>query len=177
MLVQAATRGNGEEGEAILPRSEPSAPSPWPSPFRAGWRYTGRPLCPFRCWRNTTRLRRRPLKNARNGAAGALRALDPAVTASRHLSACFYDVGYIEGRSFANQGENDGFLGGKPLSRIPVGGIRPDIQAALAAVEQVEEERGALDYLIDGAVIKIWDFPTRQALGYTDKFPRWGGGL
>ena len=45
------------------------------------------------------------LKNPRNAAAGALRNLDPAVTAARRLDARFYDVGYIEGKEFKTQKE------------------------------------------------------------------------
>ena len=173
VLVQAATRGNGEEGEAILPQVRTIRSIPLAIPFQGRMEVHGEAFMPLSVLEEYNKTAPEPLKNARNGAAGALRALDPAVTASRHLSACFYDVGYIEGRSFANQGEMMDFLGENrfPVSQWEV--FAPDIQAALAAVEQVEEERGALDYLIDGAVIKIWDFPTRQALGYTDKFPRW----
>ncbi len=114
-----------------------------------------------------------PLKNPRNAAAGALRNLDPNVTASRRLDACFYDVGYIEGRGFADQHEMLAFL---RENRFPVSGCEIDarsLEAAVAAVRQVEQSRGDLDYMIDGAVIKIADYATRDALGYTDKFPRW----
>lgn len=40
-------------------------------------------------------------------------------------------------------------------------------------LEAIQENRGQLDYLIDGAVIKLTDMRTRDVLGYTDKFPRW----
>ena len=56
------------------------------------------------------RTAKEPLKNPRNAAAGALRNLDPAVTAARRLDACFYDVGYIEGREFATQQEMMAFI-------------------------------------------------------------------
>ena len=114
-----------------------------------------------------------PLKNPRNAAAGALRNLDPKVTASRNLSACFYDVGYIEGRAFKTQHEMLDFL---RENRFPVSDCEIDAKSladAIAAVHKVEESRGSLDYDIDGAVIKIDDYATRDALGYTDKFPRW----
>ena len=52
-------------------------------------------------------------------------------------------------------------------------GILPRWNAAVETVHRIEETRGELDYMIDGAVIKITDFATREALGYTDKFPRW----
>ena len=113
-----------------------------------------------------------PLKNPRNAAAGALRNLDPAVTAARKLSACFYDVGYIEGKRFADQREMLDFL---RENRFPVSGCEvyaDTLNAAIDAVHAVEASRSELDYMIDGAVIKITDFATRDALGYTDKFPR-----
>ena len=43
----------------------------------------------------------------------------------------------------------------------------------MKAVEEAEKTRDTLDFLIDGLVIKVWDSETREALGYTDKFPRW----
>jgi DNA ligase (NAD+) len=114
-----------------------------------------------------------PLKSPRNAAAGALRNLDPAVTASRKLDARFYDVGYIEGRAFKDQAEMLGFL---RENRFPVSDcevIADSVDSAIEAVEGIEASRGELDYLIDGAVIRITDFQTREALGFTDKFPRW----
>jgi DNA ligase (NAD+) len=47
------------------------------------------------------------------------------------------------------------------------------IDEAIRALEDIEASRGELDYMIDGAVIKITDFATRDSLGFTDKFPRW----
>lgn len=46
-----------------------------------------------------------PLKNARNAAAGALRNLDPSVTAKRKLDAYFYNIGYIEGKELQNHSQ------------------------------------------------------------------------
>jgi len=48
-----------------------------------------------------------------------------------------------------------------------------DLEGIYAAIDAVESEKGDLDYMIDGAVIKITDFATRDVLGYTEKFPRW----
>ncbi len=114
-----------------------------------------------------------PLKSPRNAAAGALRNLDPAVTATRRLDARFYNVGYIEGRSFRDQAEMLAFL---RENRFPVSDCErytATIDEAFGAIEEIESTRSELDYLIDGAVVKITDFATRAALGATDKFPRW----
>ena len=51
-----------------------------------------------------------PLKNARNGVAGAIRNLDPKVTAKRNLDIIFYNVNYIEGKTLNSQQENIDFL-------------------------------------------------------------------
>ena len=69
-----------------------------------------------------------PLKNARNAAAGALRNLDPKVTASRNLDALFYQVGYIEGRSFDTQTEMLDFLRENGLPVSPFTGYASTIE-------------------------------------------------
>ena len=172
-LVQAATRGNGEVGEAILPQAMTIRTIPLTIPF------TGRMEVQGECIMRLSQLERynetaeEPLKNARNAAAGALRNLDPAVTASRHLDALFYQVGYIEGRSFATQGEMLDFLRENGLPVSPFAGRAATIGDALALVHRIEEQRDALDFLIDGATIKLTDMRTREVLGNTDKFPRW----
>ena len=53
--------------------------------------------------------------------------------------------------------------------------VRPaqTIEEALEAVHEIEQKRETLDFLIDGATIKITDMRTREVLGTTDKFPRW----
>lgn len=114
-----------------------------------------------------------PLKNARNAAAGALRNLDPKVTASRNLDALFYQIGYIEGKSFENQFEMFAFLkeNGFPVSDFA--SEAESIDEALKLVHQIEQKRDSLDFLIDGATVKLTDMRTREVLGNTDKFPRW----
>ena len=172
-LVQAATRGNGVTGEAILPQVLTIRSIPLSIPFEGRMEVHGEAFMRLSVLEKYNETAKEPLKNPRNAAAGALRNLDPAVTASRRLDACFYDVGYIEGRAFADQKEMLDFLA---ENRFPVSGreIYADtLEGAIEAVHAVEESRSELDYMIDGAVIKITDFTVREALGYTDKFPRW----
>ena len=172
-LVGAATRGNGIVGEEILPQVMTIRSIPLSIPFTGRMEVHGEGFMRISVLEKYNETAKEPLKNPRNAAAGALRNLDPNVTASRRLDACFYDVGYIEGRSFASQHEMLDFL---RENRFPVSDCEIDadsLEGAIAAVRQVEESRGGLDYDIDGAVIKIDDYATREALGYTDKFPRW----
>ena len=172
-LVQAATRGNGVTGEAILPQTMTIRTIPLKIPFTGRMEVHGEAFMKLSVLDQYNKTAKEPLKNPRNAAAGALRNLDPNVTASRRLDACFYDVGYIEGRTFTDQADMIAFL---RENRFPVSDCEiycDDLEGAIRAVHQVEQSRPDLDYMIDGAVIKITDFAVREALGYTDKFPRW----
>lgn len=172
-LIQAATRGNGEVGEAILPQAMTIRTIPLTIPFTGRMEVQGEGIMRLSELKKYNETSAEPLKNARNAAAGALRNLDPQVTASRHLDAFFYQIGYIEGRSFETQQDMLDFMKANGLNISPF--VRPaqTIEEALKAVHQIEKERETLDFLIDGATIKITDMRTREVLGTTDKFPRW----
>ena len=172
-LIQAATRGNGEVGEAILPQAMTIRTIPLTIPFTGRMEVQGEGIMRLSELKKYNETSAEPLKNARNAAAGALRNLDPQVTASRHLDAFFYQIGYIEGRSFETQQDMLDFMKANGLNISP--SVRPaqTIEEALEAVHQIEKERETLDFLIDGATIKITDMRTREVLGTTDKFPRW----
>lgn len=172
-LVQAATRGNGEVGEAILPQTMTIRTIPLTIPFTGRMEVQGEGIMRLSELKKYNETAAEPLKNARNAAAGALRNLDPQVTASRHLDAFFYQIGYIEGRSFETQQDMLAFMKENGLNISPF--VRPaqTIEEALEAVHEIEQKRETLDFLIDGATIKITDMRTREVLGTTDKFPRW----
>ena len=172
-LIQAATRGNGEVGEAILPQAMTIRTIPLTIPFTGRMEVQGEGIMRLSELKKYNETSAEPLKNARNAAAGALRNLDPQVTASRHLDAFFYQIGYIEGRSFETQQDMLDFMKTNGLNISPF--VRPaqTIEEALEAVHQIEKDRETLDFLIDGATIKITDMRTREVLGTTDKFPRW----
>ena len=172
-LVQAATRGNGEVGEGILPQAQTIRCIPHKIPFKGRMEVQGECIMRLSALEKYNETADEPLKNARNAAAGALRNLDPKVTASRNLDALFYQVGYIEGRSFDTQTEMLDFLRENGLPVSPFTGYASTIEEALALVHRIEAERDSLDFLIDGATIKLTDMRTREVLGTTDKFPRW----
>lgn len=172
-LIEAATRGNGVTGESILPQALTIRSIPLSVPYQGLMEVHGECYMKLSTLERYNRTAAEPLKNARNAAAGALRQLDPEVTRSRHLDAYFYDVNYIEGRSFRTQDEMMDFL---RENQFPVSDceLRAENEAGvLAAIGEIEKTRGELDYMIDGAVVKLVDFATREALGVTEKFPRW----
>ena len=172
-LIGAATRGNGVIGEEILPQARTIRSIPLRIPFRGRMEIHGEAFMRLSVLDTYNQTAKEPLKNPRNAAAGALRNLDPAVTASRKLDACFYDIGYIEGRSFATQQEMMAFI---KENHFPVSDCEiycDTLDDAIEAVHKIDISRPELDYMIDGAVIKITNFAIREVLGYTDKFPRW----
>ncbi len=172
-LVQAATRGNGEVGEGILPQARTIRSVPLSIRYRGLLEVQGECIMRLSVLDEYNRRAAEPLKNARNAAAGALRNLDPNVTAARRLDAFFYQVGTIEAPPFhTHEGMLD-FLreNGFPVS--PYMELAPDESSAEKRIDEIEAARESLDFLIDGAVVKISDFDTRRVFGFTDKFPRW----
>ncbi|MDR0271197.1 NAD-dependent DNA ligase LigA [Paenibacillus sp.] len=173
-LVQAATRGNGVVGEGILAQVKTIKSVPLSIPFTGGTvEVQGEGIMNLSVLGNYNQTAADPLKNARNAAAGALRNLNPRVTAERRLSAFFYNVGYANGIDFDSHKEMMDFLRDNHFKVNPFITYFQKFDDVMEQLEDIQERRSGLDYLIDGAVIKIVDMRTREALGYTDKFPRW----
>ena len=172
-LVQAATRGNGVTGEAILPQARTVRSVPLSIPYKGLLEVQGECIMRLSTLEEYNKTAREPLKNARNAAAGALRNLDPAVTASRRLEAFFYQVGTIENPPYSSQPGMLDFLkeNGFPVS--PYLGKPHNREEIEQCIREIEEKRSSLDFLIDGVVIKVGDLALREQMGFTDKFPRW----
>lgn len=172
-LVQAATRGNGEVGEEILEQVRTIKSVPLSIPFQGKMEVQGEGIMLLSALEKYNQTAEEPLKNARNAAAGALRNLDPKVTAKRNLDAFFYNVGYIEGARLRNHHEMRAFLEENRFKTSPYTKYFTDIEELIDALDEIETHRSSLDYLIDGAVIKLTNFAQRERLGYTNRFPRW----
>lgn len=173
-LVQAATRGNGQVGEGILAQIKTIKSIPLTIPYTEGTiEVQGEGIMTLSALAKYNETAIEPLKNARNAAAGALRNLNPAVTAGRKLDAFIYNIGYTDGLTFATHNDMQAFLKENRFKVNPYVVYASKLEELEKELEQVVEKRPQLDYLIDGAVIKVVDMKTREALGYTDKFPRW----
>ena len=173
LLVGAATRGNGIVGEEILAQVRTIRTIPTRIAFQGRMEVDGEGIMRLSTLEEYNKTAQEPLKNARNAAAGALRNLDPNVTAQRKLDAFFYSVGYIEGKEFHTHEEMMDFLRENRFPVAPYSRSVATLDEAMACLREIEAQRETLDFLIDGAVIKISDMATQRALGYTDKFPRW----
>lgn len=172
-LVQAATRGNGIVGEAILPQARTVRSVPLTIPYKGLLEVQGECIMRLSALEKYNQTAKEPLKNARNAAAGALRNLDPAVTASRHLDAFFYQVGTIEDPPYRTQPEMLDFLRENGFQVSPYLGKPHNRQEIEDCIRDIEQQRPNLDFLIDGVVIKVGDVGLREQMGFTEKFPRW----
>jgi DNA ligase (NAD+) len=111
--------------------------------------------------------------NPRNSAAGALRQLDPRVTASRPLSIWNYGVGARRGVEFATHHEELEWLRERGFKVNDEVGIHESADEVAARCEWWEERREGLDFEIDGVVIKVDQRPLWRELGVAGREPRW----
>lgn len=172
-LIRAVTRGNGTIGEIVTAQATTIRTIPLTIPYKGRIEVQGECIMRLSELNKYNQTHAIPLKNARNGAAGALRNLDPKVTAERHLDFIAYSVGYSPETEFKSQKEMNDFL---KVNRFKSGDyvkIAESTSQITEYVSQIEDMRPNLDYLIDGAVIKINDMSIRQELGATIKAPRW----
>ncbi|MBE5801141.1 MAG: NAD-dependent DNA ligase LigA [Clostridiales bacterium] len=172
-LVQAATRGNGEVGEAILPQARTIRSVPLSIPYQGLLEIQGECIMRLSTLEKYNQTADEPLKNARNAAAGALRNLDPSVTASRQLDAFFYQIGTIENPPYTDSEGMMQFIRENGFPTASDEECSTDYEGVCALIDAIESRRSSLDFLIDGAVIKVRDLSTRQLMGNTEKFPRW----
>ncbi len=173
VLTDAVTRGNGIEGERIFEQAKTIRSLPLEIPFDGRLQVQGEGIMKISSFNKFNETADAPLKNPRNAAAGALRNLDPQVTASRKLDIYFYNIGVIEGKNFENSAEAMTFL---KEQKLPVNGFYEtytSMKDIINAINEAEERRSSLDFQIDGMVIKVTDFEMREAIGYTEKFPKW----
>ncbi|WP_412523891.1 NAD-dependent DNA ligase LigA [Clostridium sp. JS66] len=173
ILIKAATRGTGEVGEDITAQARTIMSLPLKINNSNVIEVHGEAIMTREAFEEYNKAAAVPLKNLRNGAAGALRNLNIKETARRKLSAFFYDVGYNEGAPFKTYFEMMNFIKdmGFPLDNYIK--ICSSIEEIENELKYVEEIRSELNYDIDGVVIAINDMKTREILGYTIKFPKW----
>lgn len=173
-FVRATTRGNGVEGEDVTAQALTIKSFPLKISYRGVLEVRGEAVMRLSVLDEFNRAHpEEQLKNARNAAAGAVRNLDPAVTASRKCDIYFYDINYMSESPVASQCEAMEFLRREGFKTYPRFERFTSFDAVMNAVDAIEIERKNIDVLTDGAVIKVDDENTRARMGYTDKFPRW----
>ncbi len=117
-----------------------------------------------------------PFANPRNAASGALRLLDPALTAARKLRISLYDLVYTESGAPPYFATHSDMLKGLQDWGLPTHGLEQRCET-LAGVyrylDDFESKRSGLPYPTDGVVLKVDALSQRQELGFTARFPRW----
>lgn len=118
-------------------------------------------------------LGKKPFANPRNCAAGTLRQLDSAVTKERELSLFIFNIQQVRGMEFATHTEGYEFLKRQGITVIENYKVCRTADEVWDAITAIGENRGNLEYDIDGAVVKLNRYADREILGATSKVPRW----
>ncbi len=172
-FVRATTRGNGVEGEDVTAQCLTIRSFPLRIDYRGTLEVQGEAVMRLSVLEEYNKTAKEQLKNARNAVAGAIRNLDPKVTAERKPEILFYNVNYMSEGSLETQTAHFEFLKKNGFKVFPFLRVCKGAEAVRAAIGEIEVGRRELDVLTDGAVIKLNDCAVREGLGYTDKFPRW----
>ena len=173
-FVRAATRGNGREGEDVTAQALTLHSFPLVIPYKGTIEVRGEAIIRLSVLEKYNAAHPdEPLKNARNAAAGAIRNLDPKVTASRHPEIVFYDINYMSESPVSSQTEALEKLKAWGFETFPYLRVCKTAEEVQSAIDEIEVERKKLDILTDGAVVKTNEESVRRKMGYTDKFPRW----
>ena len=173
VFVRATTRGNGIVGEDVTAQVLTIKSYPLSISYKGTLEVKGEAVIRLSVLEEYNKTAAEPLKNARNAAAGAIRNLDPAVTAARRPEIYFYDVNFMEDGAPASQQEAVAFLKREGFKTYPFLRVCSSPEEVKQAIDEIEVSRKNIDVLTDGAVIKVAPFSVREELGFTDKFPRW----
>ena len=178
ILVQAATRGDGEVGENVTENARTIADIPQ--------RLTGAPLVlevrgeVYMSHADFAALNDRQagagdktFANPRNAAAGSLRQLDARITAARPLRFFAYAWGELSDPLAATQFDAIKRLKALDFLTNPLTVLCEGPEAMLAHYRQIEAQRATLGYDIDGVVYKVNDLALQARLGFRSSTPRW----
>lgn len=172
-FVRATTRGNGVEGEDVTAQCLTIKSFPLTIPYKGTLEVQGEAVIRLSVLEEYNKTAKEQLKNARNAVAGAIRNLDPKITAERKPEILFYNVNYMSEGELASQVAHFDFLKEQGFKVFGFLRVCKGADEVKAAIEEIEVERKNLDVLTDGAVIKLNSTKERDILGATDKFPRW----
>ena len=177
-LVQAATRGDGYEGEDVtanvrvveaIPKRLKDAPKVFEARGEVYMRHAD-----FAALNARQAAAGKPVyANPRNFAAGSLRQLDPRMTAERPLAFFAYAWGEISEPFASTQFGAIEAMGRFGLPTNPLTKLCHSAAEMLTHYRSIEEKRATLGYDIDGVVYKINDLALQQRLGFVSRSPRW----
>ncbi|MBB1471869.1 NAD-dependent DNA ligase LigA [Luteimonas sp. MC1782] len=186
LFVRGATRGDGASGEDVtanlrtvkavpLRLRQPGAQAPGVPDVLEVRGEVYMPRAGFDAYNQWALANgAKPLANPRNGAAGSLRQLDPAVSARRPLAFFAYSLGVVEGVELPDtHSQVLAWLRtlGFPVS--PLVDVARGLDGVLAYYRRIGEARDTLPYDIDGVVYKLDRSDQQEAMGFVSRAPRW----
>ncbi len=178
VLARGATRGDGRVGEDVTQnlRTIGSIPlriedAPELVEVR-GEIYL--PIAAFKALNERRAEAEEPtFANPRNSAAGSIRQLDPALAAERPLSNWIYGIGAVRGLDLATHMDEVEWLSERGFKVNPGTGHHQGVEGVVERCHWWEERREALDYEIDGVVVKVDERALWRELGVVGREPRW----
>ena len=179
LLVRGATRGDGTHGEDVTQniRTIRSIPLRLHGEAPQVLEARGEVIILKRDFAALNQHQReageKQFANPRNTAAGALRQLDPRITASRPLTFFGYGIGAVEGETPEHHSEIMQWLRTLGIPINPDLKVVKGVQGALAYYHTILERRMSLPYEIDGVVYKVDSLAQQRKLGFISRAPRW----
>ncbi|NII10917.1 NAD-dependent DNA ligase LigA [Oleiagrimonas sp. C23AA] len=180
-FVRGATRGDGTTGEDVTANLRTVAAIPlklrgsdWPKVLEVRGEVVmlRRDFDTFNAW--ALEHGEKPLANPRNGAAGSLRQLDPAVTKRRKLSFFAYSIGDVQDGELPDT--HSATLAKLREWGFPVShevGTAKGLDGLLDYFRRIGAKRDGLPYDIDGVVYKLDDYEGQREMGFVSRAPRW----
>ena len=180
-LDYAATRGDGTTGDVITANVRTIKSIPMTLPEAAGapaiLEVRGEIFMPGKAFAKMNEERDEAglptFANPRNATAGTLKLLDPREVATRPLDFIAHGIGVVEGGEIGTITDFHALLDRVGIRKNEPLWTAETLEDVLAAVRRLDEERHALPYGTDGAVIKVIDRDAQQQLGFTSRAPRW----
>jgi DNA ligase (NAD+) len=181
ILVQAATRGDGETGEDVTENIKTLAMVPLrlrqehpPKILEARGEVFISKKGFVRLNENAAKKGEKVFANPRNAAAGSIRQLDSSITASRPLEIYFYGVGEVDGVDLPNtQFEILKYLANSGLRVSKLIEIVKGVEGCLTYYQKIAKKRDTLAFEIDGVVCKVNSIQEQEQLGFISRAPRW----
>ncbi|HEX2393478.1 MAG TPA: NAD-dependent DNA ligase LigA [Solirubrobacterales bacterium] len=178
VLVRGATRGDGRIGEDVTLNLRTSGSVPLRIPDGPelievrGEAYL--PIAAFKALNERRAEAGEPtFANPRNSAAGSIRQLDPNLAAERPLSTWIYGIGAVRGLDLATHMDEVEWLADHGFKVNPETARHDGVDGVVERCRWWEDRREALDYEIDGVVVKVDERALWRELGVVGREPRW----
>lgn len=176
VFVRGATRGDGQTGENVTANLKTVRTIPLRLNAPATLEVRGEVFMGKADFEKLNQRRQAEeeslFANPRNAAAGSLRQLDPALTATRPLDIFVFNLEALEGEFPKTHTETMAYLKNLGFKTSEVKKMS-SIEDVIAFCHQMETERRNLPFEIDGLVVKVDELALREILGSTTKSPRW----